>query len=58
LKKKLKKSCNLKFNPSGKDRLIKLWDLRSGELIESFRGHRDTITVRRMRRKTLSMMFI
>lgn len=28
---------------SGKDRQIKLWDLKNQELIETFKGHKDTI---------------
>lgn len=27
----------------GKDRMIKLWDLRSEQLIETFKGHKDSI---------------
>jgi WD40 repeat protein len=29
---------------AGKDRMIKLWDARDNKLIDTFKGHRDTIT--------------
>lgn len=28
---------------SGKDRMIKLWDLNSNKLIDTLKGHRDTV---------------
>lgn len=30
----------------GKDQLIHIWDVQENKLLDSFKGHRDTVTVR------------
>lgn len=41
---------------AGKDRIIKLWDLRSNKFIHNFKGHRDTIQALKFGRNNNTLM--
>ena len=36
----------------GRDKILRVWDIRSNKLVESFKGHRDAISSLAFRRNT------